>query len=92
MLTVTAAALERLAQKLLGREAGDGFALRFKRAEGRWRLRVGRERPDDATFTHGGRKVLLLDKSASNAMSALTLDVRQTKRGPRLRLSESAVS
>lgn len=87
MLTVTNTALERLTDKLAHKNAPDDVALRFKREEGCWRLQVDRARPDDATFAHKGRKVLLLDGVASRAMTKMKLDVHQTKAGPRLRLS-----
>jgi hypothetical protein len=86
MLTVTNAALERLSRKLARKKAATDMALRFKRTEGRWRLRLDRARPDDATFTHQGRKVLLLDEAASKAMTTMTLGVGDTEAEPRLRL------
>lgn len=90
MLTVTTEALERLSRKLARKRAANDVALRFRRAEGRWRLRIDRMRPDDATFAHEGRNVLLLDEAASKAMTALTLMVRDTGAGPRLKLSRAA--
>lgn len=89
MLTVTKPALERLSLKLASKKAADDMALRIKRAKDRWRLRLTRARPDDAAFTHEGRKVLLLDEAVSQAMTTLTLDVRQTETGPRLKLRRS---
>jgi hypothetical protein len=90
MLTVTIAALERLSQKLADKKAADDVALRFRRAAGRWRLRVDRARPHDATFAHEGRNVLLLDRATARAMTALTLMVRATEAGPRLKLRRNA--
>ncbi|MCK6486009.1 MAG: hypothetical protein HUU22_07455 [Phycisphaerae bacterium] len=89
MLTVTAAALERLSQKLARRKAADDVSLRFRRVAGRWRLRRSRVRPDDATFSHKGRKVLLLDEATAKAMAALTLVVTDTEAGERLKLRKS---
>jgi hypothetical protein len=43
-------------------------------------------RPGDVTFAHDGRNVLLLDDAVSQGMTDLTLDVRDTDAGPRLRL------
>jgi hypothetical protein len=90
MLNVTPAALERLFRKLTHKKAAGDVALRFHQAEGRWKLQTDRARPDDATFAHRGRSVLLLDKAAARAMTTMTLDVRPTDSGPRLKLSKAA--
>lgn len=87
MLTVTPAARDRLSKKLAERKAAEDTALRFLRREHGWSLRPDRVRPTDATFTHEGRNVLLLDKSVAKAMSNRTLDTRPTQAGPRLMLT-----
>jgi hypothetical protein len=92
MFTVTAAALDRLSRRIAQKKPTDGVALRFTRREGGWRLRLDRARPADTEFTHDGRSVLLLDASVSQAMANLTLDVRNTDSGPRLRLRKVASS
>lgn len=89
MFTVTDAALERLAGKLAEKQAGEQAALRITRVSGRWRLRVDRVRPTDASFAYQGRPVLLLDHAAAESMEAMTLTVRETKRGTWLRLRRS---
>jgi len=86
MLTVTEGALDRLSRKLVHRNAADDVALRFTRKTGGWKLRPDRTRPADQTFTHEGKEVLVLDEAVSRAMTDMTLDVRQTKAGPRLTL------
>jgi len=86
MFAVTNAALERLSRKLDRKSAAEEDTLRFRRAEGQWQLRVDRARPDDATFSHEGRNVLVMDKAASQAMTTMTLDVKLTNAGPRLKL------
>ncbi|TWT45301.1 hypothetical protein RAS1_17240 [Phycisphaerae bacterium RAS1] len=86
MLTVTNAALERLLGKLSRRKAAENVVLRLKQAAGRWRLRFDRVLPDDAAFAIDGRKVLVLDGAAVEATSSMTLGVRTTKTGPRLKL------
>jgi hypothetical protein len=86
MFTVTAAALDRLSRKLARKKPTDGVALRFTRRAGGWKLRLDRARPADTEFTHDGRSVLLLDTAVSQAMTNMTLDVRSTDSGPRLRL------
>jgi len=90
MLTVTAAALDRLSTKLARKKADDDVALRFTRRPGGWRLRLDRAAPADKTFTHEGRNVLLLDKDVARAMTSMMLDVRDTDKGPRLRLCKVA--
>ena len=86
MLMVTEAARDRLLSKLVNRKAADDEGMRFMRREGRWRLHLERACPDDTTVTHQGRNVLLMDEGVSDAMTSMTLDVRQTERGPRLTL------
>ncbi len=92
MLTVTAAALARLSRKLARKKPTDGVALRFMRRGGGWRLRLDRAGPADTAFSHDGRSVLLLDPAVSQEMTNLTLDVRSTDSGPRLRLRRVASS
>jgi len=86
MFKVTAAALDRLLRKLAGKNANDDEALRFTRRTGGWRLGLDCARPADTAFSHGGRSVLLLDAAVSQAMTNMTLDVRSTDSGPRLKL------
>ncbi len=86
MLTVTKVARNCLASKLAGIKAADDVAIRITRKSGIWKLRLGRARPTDMTIDHDGRTVLLLGEVVSQAMTDKTLDVRDTKRGPRLTL------
>ena len=86
MFTVTAAALHRLSRKLAGKKANDDEAFRFTRRTGGWRLRLDCARPADTAVSHDGRSMLLLDAAVSQAMTNMTLDVRSTDSGPRLRL------
>ncbi len=90
MLTVTADALDRLSRKLARKKLTDGVALRFIRRTGGWRLCLDRVRPADTEFTHDGRRVLILDGAVSQAMTNMTLDVRSTDSGPRLKLHTAA--
>ncbi len=86
MLNVTKLALNRLSRRLAHNEAAEGVALRFTRREGGWKLGPDQARPGDVTFAHEGRNVLLLDATAAKAMTDMTLEVRKTDAGPRLRL------
>jgi hypothetical protein len=53
------------------------------------RLSWSLERPDDRTFEHDGRVVLVLDGHVSESLSRRKLDVRQTAEGPRLTLKRT---
>ena len=86
MLNVTKSALDRLSRRLARKEAAADVALRFTRRDGGWKLGPDQARPRDVTFAHEGRNVLLLDETAAEAMANMTLDVRNTDAGPRLRL------
>lgn len=90
MLNVTNSALDRLSDRLARRAAAANVALRFTRSDGRWKLGRDLERPGDVKFAHDGRNVLLLDESAARAMTDMTLDIRDTAAGPRLRLRRAA--
>jgi hypothetical protein len=57
--------------------------MRFTRG---WRLRLDQVRPDDMTFIHKGRNVLVLDAAMAKAMAALTLDLCSAETGARLEL------
>jgi len=86
LLLVTKAARARLLSKLNRRNAGEGIAFRFLRMDNGWKLRPDRAHPDDTSFSHEGRDVLVLDSSVAAAMGGMTLDVRQTVKGAKLDL------
>ncbi|MHC4698843.1 MAG: hypothetical protein ACYTFA_19110 [Planctomycetota bacterium] len=86
MFTVTAAALNRLSRKLTGKKANDDEALRFTHRTGGWSLGLDCARHADTRFMRDGRSVLLLDTAVSQAMANMTLDIRSTSSGPRLKL------
>jgi hypothetical protein len=90
MFNVTKPALARLSRRLDDTESDAKVALRFTRREGGWKLGPDQTRPGDVTFDHDGRNVLLLDAATAKAMTDLTLDVRKTDAGPRLRLRRRA--
>ena len=90
MLNVTKPALDRLSHRLARKKAADDVALRFTRGEDHWKLGTDRERPGDVAFAHDGRNVLLLDAIASKALADMTLVVKKTDAGPRLRLRRQA--
>ena len=90
MFNVTEPALNRLSRRLAHKEAAEGVALRFTRRAGGWKLGPDQTRPGDVTFAHDGRDVLLLDETTAEAMANMTLEVRNTDAGPRLRLRRVA--
>lgn len=87
MLTMTDQAGARLIQ-LLGDSTGESV-IRIVKRKRRLRLRRDQARPQDATFAHDGRIVLVLDERVSRSLSSRTLDIRQTDLGPRLKLNRS---
>lgn len=88
MLTLTDAAGACLADRLAKKGAGGDEALRFLRRRKRhgWMLRLAKPGPTDATFSHDGRIVLVLDEQSSKLLNDRMLDIKQTDKGPRLRL------
>jgi hypothetical protein len=90
MLNVTKCALDRLSHRLACKKAAADVALRFTRRDGGWKLGPDQKRPGDVVFAHEGRNVLLLDATAAQAMTDLTLLVRKTCAGARLRLRRVA--
>lgn len=91
MLTITDNARDRLTRKLVLKNAKEGVALRLSRTEGGWQFRPDTARPNDVVFAHEGKNVLLLDEAALVAVKSMTLDVRDTDAGPRLRMLKSSV-
>jgi hypothetical protein len=77
-----------LADKLAQKSVGDDVALRFTRQDHRrgWTLRLDKPVPSDATFSHEGRIVLVLDEQSSRLLRNRMLDIRESDEGPRLRL------
>lgn len=86
MLSMTETAGEHLAALLEGAGAPAEMAVRLVREESGLSLTVDSERPGDATFTHAGRTVLVLDGEVSNQLAESTLDVEETEDGPKLGL------
>ena len=87
MFRLTDAAAERLAWKLTDAEASADLSARcVRRGAGRgWGLRLDNARPQDVTFAHQGRTVLLLDAGVARQLSEKTLGVCETDAGPKLR-------
>lgn len=88
-MIVTEKAAEQLAAMLDQAGASGRVAVRISRGEEGWRMRLDRESPDDETFDHRGRTVLVLGQSVAEALADATLDVRETDEGPSLVISEA---
>jgi quercetin dioxygenase-like cupin family protein len=82
--------LEAMLDRMLpGEAAGEDLGLRLL-AAGRDAAELGLAldglRPRDLVLEHGGRRLLLLDALASDAVAGLALDVEESPRGLRLAL------
>ena len=76
----------RLQVLLDERRAASEEVVRITRAKKRLRLRRDRQRPDDATFAHDGRVVLVLAPDVAASLASRRLELAETNAGPRLRL------
>jgi Fe-S cluster assembly iron-binding protein IscA len=85
MLTVTEQAAAHLDQILSSKNSAQGLAIRFLFEKGKVKLVLDEKRPDDITFEHDHRTVLVMDPQVSRLLQQKTLDV-QEKRFPRLAL------
>ncbi len=84
MLNVTEAAGDYLNRVLDNANASPDTAVRLTVEQQSLTAALDNERPGDTTFDHEGRKVLLLDELASNALADSKLDVQPTPDGPTL--------
>ncbi len=87
MLTLTEAAGGYLSDVLEQANAPTETAVRLKVGPDGLKAAIDEQRPGDAAYAHEGRKVLLLDESASEALAEKTLDLQPTPDGQRLGLS-----
>ena len=85
-LTVTSSASLCLATALAEKQAGENMALRMVQKGDDWSLWLDRIRPDDVSFTHEGRTVLVLGGELSASLRRCTLDVQDAPEGPVLSL------
>lgn len=86
MLTVTDSAGDHLVGLLEKAKAPDDAAVRLVMAEGGLGMRADRARPEDVTFEHQGRTVLIASKEVADALEGRTLDTAQTENGTGLTL------
>jgi hypothetical protein len=83
-MTQTAGA--RLQVLLEERKIPSEKVARITQSKKRLRLCSDRQRPDDATFAHNGRVVLVLAPKVAASLETRRLELAETTGGPRLRL------
>lgn len=87
MLTVTDSAGDHLVGLLENANAPDDAAVRLVMAEGGLGMRADKPRPEDITFEHDGRTVLVAAQDVADALDGRTLDTTKTDKGTGLTLS-----
>jgi len=87
MLTLTQAAGEHLSKLLDESDANDEAAVRLVAREQGLALAADQPRPEDTTFEHDGKTVLILDQQVAEALADRTLDVQDTENGKALSIS-----
>jgi Fe-S cluster assembly iron-binding protein IscA len=75
MVTVTYNACEHMAYSLCENQVPDDLALRIKLAKGGVEIEPDKIRPDDETFDHNGKIVLVLDQPTLEFLDGKTIDV-----------------
>jgi len=87
MLTLTDAASEHLAKLLDESDVPDEAAVRLVVREEGVALAADQPKPEDTTFEHNGKTILVLDEQVAEALNDRTLDVEDTEQGRALAIS-----
>ncbi len=87
MLTLTEAAGDQLTKILDDSNAPQEMAVRLVAGEKGLAMAADQPKPEDTTFDHNGRTVLVLDEQVAQVLDARTLDVEETDEGRALTLS-----
>jgi Fe-S cluster assembly iron-binding protein IscA len=87
MLTVTQDAKNVLADILDRGNAPQEMALRLVAESGALHLKPDQERPEDTSFDHDGKTVLIVDEKLASDLNDVVLDAQQTPDGPQLTLN-----
>lgn len=87
MLTVTESAGAHLSTLLTEADAPEDVAVRFILDGQNLAMALDNERPEDETFDHEGKTILLLDNQISELLADKTLDIEVADDGPQLALS-----
>ncbi len=90
MLTVTDEATQYLREKLKKESAPGAF--RIVKGENSYRTTLDEAKEGDQVFEHEGENYLLLDSEVGEALSSVTLDVKESPEGTRLILSRGGTS
>ena len=87
MFQVTPAAEAHLAGMLAEASAPEDTAVRLVNEEDRLRLEADNPQPQDTTFEHDGRTVLVVDPRVAELLDGHTLGVEEGDEGTQLALS-----
>jgi Fe-S cluster assembly iron-binding protein IscA len=88
-MTITEAAARHLAVVLDNANAGQDVTVRLAPGERGWVMQLDHPDPQDRSFDHDGRVVLVVAAAADAALSGTLLDVRETEDGAKLLLTEA---
>ena len=86
MLTVTQEAGDYLAQRLAKTARSENAVIRIIFDHARFKMRRGKQRPGDATFSYKGHAVLVLDQNTFQLLETRTLDALRINRDVKLAL------
>jgi len=90
MLIVTDAAKAALAQMLAEQEAAETDAARLVPEDDEYNLRIDTPDSEDETYEHGGRTVLILAPSITQALDQMILAATETDEGLELELHDGS--
>lgn len=86
-MIVTEEAGRYLAEALDRAGAPLDAAVRVERGTEAWIMRIDVPGPDDETFDHEGRTVLVLDPDVAEELEGTTLEIQRTGEGAKLTLN-----
>jgi Fe-S cluster assembly iron-binding protein IscA len=89
MLTVTESAADHLEKLLDECDAPEGGAARFVPEENQLSLQVDSPKPEDETFEHHGKTILVMDQQVSEVLADKRLELKQTNEGVALTLQSA---
>ena len=88
MVTVTYTAGEHMAYMLSKHQVREDVVLRIKLTTGGVEMQPGKIRPDDETFSHNGKVVLVLDQQTSQWLGNKTIGLMTDDKGSHLILED----
>jgi hypothetical protein len=90
MLIVTEAAKMALAEMLVQQEAAETDAARLVIEGEDYNLPLDTAGPEDETYEHAGRTVLILAPAVTQALDQMVLDANETEEGIELELHDGS--